>query len=453
MIEILVRLGWIINLKKSDLVPSQDLVFLGSRFNTRLGIVSLSAPRITNMEGITRWFLSRPSVTARDYLRLLGHMASTVDVVWRARLRMRPIQLALAQQWDHSQDLDSLLHIPEWLPSHLQWWIQAGHLSRGLPLKAPVPTLSIQTDASLTGWGGVLNHLSVQGRWSIPETQLHINVLELRAVRLVFEKFRDVVQGQVVRLEMDNQTALTYIQKQGGTVSPTLLSEAWQFLHWCDRYNITVVPVYLPGLENVRADALSRRILAPHEWKLDPEVFRTISQLYGPFQVDLFASGATYQIPVFCSRIPDLKALASDAFQLNWTDRVLWAFPPLPLIHKVLAQLSIQPARLLVLLAPLWPSQSWFPVVLRSLCFPPLLLPVRSDLLMQNGACHWNPRIQWVAWPLSGLTSKTEAFLQQLQTQFWLRGGIRQTFSMRIDGPVMSAGVAIGEFQIPFLRM
>ena len=453
VLDTLVKLGWIVNLKKSDLVPSQDLVFLGARFDTRAGLVSLSPDRITKVRETTLGFLSCRHVTARSFLRLLGHMASTVDVVWRARLRMRPIQQALSQVWTHSQSLEALLEVPEWLFPHLQWWTSTGHLSRGLPLEAPVPTLTVQTDASLTGWGGVLGSLSVSGLWTQAEAHLHINVLELRAVRLVFERFVDHLRARTVRLQLDNQTAMSYILKQGGTVSPTLLLEAWQFLLWCDQNSIVVVPVYLPGLENVRADALSRRILAPHEWKLDRRVFGTISQLYGSFQVDLFASGGTFQIPVFCSRIPDQRALASDAFLLDWTDRVLWAFPPLPLIPKVLSQLSTQPARLLVLLAPLWPSKSWFPVILRFLVRPPVLLPLRPELLMQNGAPHPNPRIQWVAWPLSGLDSERVEFLHQLQTQFWLRGGIRQTFSMRIDGPVMCAGVTIAGSQIPFLRI
>ncbi|XP_067652431.1 uncharacterized protein [Haliotis asinina] len=114
---------------------------------------------------------------------------------------------------------------------------------------------------------------------------------------------------------------------------------------------------FLPGIDNVRADALSRRILAPHEWMLHRGIFRIISQLFGSFQVDLFASGSMNQIPVFCSRIPDPRAIATDAFLLDWTDRVLWAIPPVPLISRVLLQLTAQPARLLVLLAPLWSAQ------------------------------------------------------------------------------------------------
>ncbi|XP_046579366.1 probable ATP-dependent RNA helicase DHX37 [Haliotis rubra] len=66
-----------------------------------------------------------------------------------------------------------------------------------------------------------------------------------------------------------------------------------------------------------------------------------------------------------------IREPSPDAFQLDWTDRVLWALPPIPLIPRVLSQLATQPARLLVLLAPLWSPQRWFPVILRSLVQPP----------------------------------------------------------------------------------
>ena len=453
LLTTLSSLGWIINLKKSDLIPSQIQIFLGARFDTVSGIVSLSPDRVAKVQAAASRFLQNHSQSARRWLQLLGHMASTVDVCWRARLRMRPVQYALKLMWKQSQPMEVILSTPIWLIPHIQWWTKVENLSRGLPLAASTPALVVQTDASLSGWGGVLGERSVSGLWSETESKLHINLLELRAVRKVFLALRDVLRGQSVRLEMDNRTAMTYILKQGGTVSSSLLFETWEFLLWCDQFSIQVFPVYIPGEENIRADALSRRILAPHEWMLDREIFGTISQLFGLFQVDLFASGATHQVPVFCSRIPDPIAIESDAFRLDWTDRVLWAFPPIPLIPRVLQQLSTQPARLLVLLAPLWSAQSWFPVVLRFLAMPPVLLPFRPGLLTQNGAPHPNPRIQWVAWPLSGLASRSAEFRQQLRTQFWLRGGIQRTFNMRIDGPVMRAGVSVEGFQIPFLRI
>ncbi|XP_046561637.1 F-BAR domain only protein 2-like [Haliotis rubra] len=52
--------------------------------------------------------------------------------------------------------------------------------------------------------------------------------------------------------------------------------------------------------------------------------------------VDLFASGGTNPIPVFCSRIPDQRAFASDAFLLDWTgkSKTTGQNSPIPIISR-----------------------------------------------------------------------------------------------------------------------
>ena len=44
--------------------------------------------------------------------------------------------------------------------------------------------LQIFTDASKEGWGAHLNERTARGTWSVPESKLHINHLELKAVFL-----------------------------------------------------------------------------------------------------------------------------------------------------------------------------------------------------------------------------------------------------------------------------
>ncbi len=63
----------------------------------------------------------------------------------------------------------------------LKWWEQnigCAHkaINQGLP------KLVITTDASLSGWGAVLENQKTGGRWSNTESQEHINYLEPQAV-------------------------------------------------------------------------------------------------------------------------------------------------------------------------------------------------------------------------------------------------------------------------------
>ena len=49
------------------------------------------------------------------------------------------------------------------------------------------PEITLTTDACNTGWGAVLGKLSAAGLFEANEAQLHINVLELKAVLFGFQ--------------------------------------------------------------------------------------------------------------------------------------------------------------------------------------------------------------------------------------------------------------------------
>ena len=81
------------NIKNSYLTPSQDLVYIGSRFHMDLGRVYLPEDRTEELIALVRSFSRvRQYVSALCFLSLLGFMASTLQLVEYAHLRMHPIQ-------------------------------------------------------------------------------------------------------------------------------------------------------------------------------------------------------------------------------------------------------------------------------------------------------------------------------------------------------------------------
>ena len=50
--------------------------------------------------------------------------------------------------------------------------------------------------------------LMASGTWSVPESQLHINFLELKAVMLALKRFQHIVQGKIVIVATDNTTVV-----------------------------------------------------------------------------------------------------------------------------------------------------------------------------------------------------------------------------------------------------
>ena len=71
-------------------------------------------------------------------------------------------------------------------------------------------------DASKEGWGAHLGDFTASSTCSVPESQLHINFLELKAVLLALKRFQHIVQGKVVLVATDNTTVVAYINKEGG---------------------------------------------------------------------------------------------------------------------------------------------------------------------------------------------------------------------------------------------
>ena len=103
------------------------------------------------------------------------------------------------------------------------------------------------------------------------------------------------------------------------------VKEIWKFL--LDR-GIMITAEYLPTDLNVEADWESRHVTDWSEWKLHPWLFKQICLTHGTPEVDLFASRTSHQIQTYMSLKPDPNCIAVDALQQDWSQGVLYAFPP-----------------------------------------------------------------------------------------------------------------------------
>ena len=126
-----------------------------------------------------------------------------------------------------------------------------------------------------------------KGLWSDRKKRLHINVVELKAVSLALQRFKNQCQNQTVLVATDNSTVVAYINKQGGTYSAEMCAPLWKIMTWCHHYQITLKARHIPWCLNVMADILSRsNQVQSTEWSLHPQVFKQISQkLFTPHVV------------------------------------------------------------------------------------------------------------------------------------------------------------------------
>lgn len=87
----------------------------------------------------------------------------------------------------------------------------------------PAPRL-IFTDASVHGWGAHMEDRMAHGVWTDEERQLHINILEMKAVDLALRRFKDLVAYSQVLISTDNATVRAYLKIQGGR-DPTVYQD------------------------------------------------------------------------------------------------------------------------------------------------------------------------------------------------------------------------------------
>ena len=429
LLRLCARLGVRINFDKSALQPAQEMTFLGVDIQTPPLKAFPTRARVDHLLSLLQAFLASQRPTAKEWLTLLGHMASLIHLVPGAQLRMRSLQFRPRSQWSRATQDDSvrISWTPDNLPD-LYWWTLESNLLTGEDLQDVSPDFLLYTDASTQGWGCSLLHHTAGGLWSEEESTLHINLLELRAVRLALVHFQHLLQGKTVGVFADNTTALAYLSHQGGTHSSTLNEEAQQTLRWAESRSISIRTQFISGTRNVVADSLSRRHqILSSEWTLHPEVCRNLWRLWGMPLVDLFATSQNFRLPSFVSPFPDPMAIATDALLFNWDQKELYAFPPFPAIRPVLSKLRSARGTSLILIAPFWPRKEWFPDLLQATVDIPRLLPTRKDLLRQPHFHRFHDglhALQLTAWRLSSDSSVIRGIPDELRSSWRDLGGI-----------------------------
>ena len=212
-----------INEKKSDLVPSQTAKYLGMTIDTEAGKVFPSLARIEKFLMVAESFCTMDAPSAQLWQVILGHLALLERLVPHGRLRMRSLQWHLKAHWSPESDPPSLpVPLPLQVKWDLSWWMVRDHLLTGVRFGTLAPDLHLYSDVSCSGWGAHLLDQHVSGVWSDQEKLLHINLLEMKALFLGLQSFREDVIGHHVTAMCDNSTVVAYVNKQGGTVSRAL---------------------------------------------------------------------------------------------------------------------------------------------------------------------------------------------------------------------------------------
>ena len=363
LIHLLIDHGMLVNLGKSHLTPSQTLTHLGVTWNFKDATIACPEKQIVSISTEAKIIGRKGRALISRLESLLGKLVAFEKVVPFGRINYRPLQRSVLNHLKHGRS-PRYVTISSTAKQDLLWWSNPNNLKSSVPCIPPKPNTVIATDASLSGWGAVGNDLKLSYNWNSHESKLHINELELLAVLKTLETVAtDKFFGRTINFLIDNKTAVSYINKQGGTRSCSLNQITRKILSFAEKHKMTLQASYIKGNLNSLADLLSRsQSVVKGEWQLSKKNFRWICSAtdWGCPTIDLFANRFNHQTDRYMSPCPDQEAFAIDALLANWPEEVLYAFPPSTIMESVIVKIKQERPRKLLLVAPNWSTTTWF---------------------------------------------------------------------------------------------
>ena len=408
-LDLFKSLGFTINLEKSVIIPTHTLQHLGFVIDSVNMLVSLPKDKVDNLVTWCKFLLDSRWHKIHIVAKVLGFLVAYLPAVECGKLFYRQLEkdkiLALAR---NKGNFDATMAISKESRRLLDWWIHYASTNHN-PISHGNPHFTIQTDASNQGWGAKLlaqqGNSCMGGRWMGLDRFQHINYLELKAAFQGIKSLCKNRHNSHILIEMDNTTAVAYINNMGGSRSSLCNSLAQDIWHWCLDKRIWLSATHIAGASNVDADRESRTFNDKTEWKLCPKTFKNIVARWQFPEVDMFASHLNYQFKPFVAWRPDPEAVAINAFTLSWHRKFIYAFPPFSLIGRVLSKLKQDQGKA-ILIVPDWKTQIWYPLLGQMMIDSPIYLSKSKRLLrlpFDDNRIHpmW-PKLQMMACLVDG---------------------------------------------------
>ena len=373
-------LGLSVNWAKSSLIPSQSISFLGIELDSVAMMARLSEQRVRCVRHLAASFQKGRYLPLKRFQRLLGHMASAAAVLQLGLLRMRPLQCWLNLEVPRGAWVSggARVSVTQVCVSALQPWLAPEWYQQGVTMGVISHRKVVSTDASNMGWGALYEGSPICGLWSGPERNLHINCLEMLVVEKALKHFLPYLQGHHVLVRSDDMSVVSYVSRQGGQGSnrtPLGLGSGLAAL----------------AESRARARAPERRPGQTVQGQCSPRGM-------GVTQPD----GTVVMAPLRRSEIGPFCHKRECSVQKGYFRRARTRWPrsgpasrctlspPISMLLQVLAK--IRETRCAVLLiAPHWENQPWFPELMSLSDTAPWPIPARRDLLSQARGSTLHP--------------------------------------------------------------
>ena len=218
-VKMFLSLGFILHPQKSVFIPTQKLVFLGFVLDSVQMKIYLTNEKVDKLKSICTKLIKAKETTIREVSRALGYMVSSFPGVMYGPLYFRQLEREKTLALRYSKgDYDACMVVSDKAGTELLWWNTHLEASYNI-ISHGEPTVVMSTDASSTGWGCALHDTSTGGHWTAEEARNHTNYLELLAIYLALKSFSSIINGQHVKVMVDNMTALSDVNHMGTSSS------------------------------------------------------------------------------------------------------------------------------------------------------------------------------------------------------------------------------------------
>ena len=355
-------LGFVVH-PKSAFIPQREIIFLGFNLNSHAMKITLKPDRSRKIISSITKLLDDVAPSIRDTAQVIGYLVSSLPAVKYGKSHYRAIENdKIAALKINKGNFDRKMSLSPSAVQELHWWVKTLPTASN-DIEIPPVDKTVNSDASLSGWGAVMGEQSTGGHWNFSETSHHINYLELLAAYFALLSFSECLAHQHVKLLIDNTTAVSVLNNMGTCHSHPCNSIANKIWHFCEVNNIWLTAAHIPGKDNVIADSESRCKNVDTEWMLNSEYLQSaISKIQFSPSVDLFASRLNTKYKHYISYRKDPFAMHIDAFTIPWTDIDFYCFPPFSCILRVIKKVIQDQARGILVL-PDWPTQPWYPML------------------------------------------------------------------------------------------
>ena len=399
----LIDLGYFLGLKKSILTPMKTVPYLGFRADSAREVFHLIPEKQRKFIDLVHEILQGQYLSVKTLQRLVGKCVSFSLAVPAARLFTREMNIAISRGITTQKPI--FLTPP--LRDEIAHWLFLESWDSPLPWRDERHIqVKLATDASQSGWGGILispEHQQTSDYWSEPELACDIATKEAMAINRVLHAFKSYLINARVDVLVDNQAVIHAWNNQGSRSSP--LNNALKTLfNTSIELNVLLCLSYVPTKDNP-ADKPSRR-LSISDSKLTPALWQKVQQECGGdtgHSCDLMALDSNVMtdlsgspLPHF-SPLPSPRALAVNLFaqHLPSYSSIMnrpYVFPPLILVGPLLKFLRNQQQSCTIVILDQYPRKYWWPLLQSYSVKHFLLAPKGSDqALLTPTKQGWTP--------------------------------------------------------------